>query len=381
MSRLALWMLALCLLTLAASAYANSERQLKEAELRQLRERISVLQRDMQQVRGRQDQLQQELRQSEQAINRTNRAIRELDGQLNAASGRVDNLRGREEVLQQSLAGQRRQLAGEVRSAYAMGRQESLKLLLNQENPATVGRVMTYYDYLHRARSERIAELSGIIHELAQVRHSLDLELAQLRQLRSDREQERQALANSQRQREQVLFQLEQDLRDQGQRLSSMQDNERQLSELIRALVQALDDIPKDVGTQAFASLRGQMQMPVRGRVIAGFGSERNPGGLNWQGIRIAASEGQEVRAVSHGRVAFADWLRGYGMLLILDHGDGYMSLYGHNQALLKEVGDWVQRNEVIATVGDGGPDRRSALYFEIRHRGRPIDPIRWVRR
>ncbi len=374
-------LLALLLPLLSAPLHAASERQLKEAELRQLRESISTLQQQMQRVRTRHDRLHKELRESEQAISRINRNIRQLDGSVGDVQGRVDQLRERQQILLQTLHSQRDHLAGQVRAAYAMGRQETLKILLNQENPATVGRVMTYYDYLNKARTEQIAELSEIIGELEAVRASLDEELQRLRRLRNEREQERQALEKSTQTRQQAMRQLEDELQDQDQQLSSMQQDEEQLAELIRALVEALDDIPKDIGTQSFASQRGQMSMPTRGRVIASFGSARNERGLRWQGIRIGANEGSEVRAVSHGRVAFADWMRGYGMLLIIDHGDGFMTLYGHNQALLKEVGDWVMRDELIATVGDSGPDRRSSLYFEIRRNGRPVDPISWVKR
>ncbi|MFU8837651.1 MAG: murein hydrolase activator EnvC family protein [Thiohalomonadaceae bacterium] len=378
-----LWpLLALLMALLALPANAASERQLKEAELKQLRERITSLQQAMQQVRNQHDRLQQELRRSEQAINRLNRNILELDARERDTRQRVDSLRTRQQGLEQTLIGQREYLAGQVRAAYAMGRQETLKILLNQENPATVGRVMTYYDYLNKARTQRIAELSDTIHELDQVRSALDKELARLRQLRNTRETEREALAENSEQRQQVLAKLQQELQSQDQRLSHMQRNEQQLAQLIRALVEALDDIPKDIGReQAFASLRGKMKLPTNGPIIAGFGSSRNLGKLNWQGLKIAAPAGQEVRAVSHGRVAFADWLRGYGLLIILDHGDGYMSLYGHNQTLLKEVGDWVGRDEIIAATGDSGSDPRSGLYFEIRKDGRPIDPIRWVRR
>ena len=378
-----LWpLLALLTALLALPAYAASERQLKEAELKQLRERIVSLQQAMQQVRNRHDQLQQELRHSEQAINRLNRNILELDAREQDTRQRVDSLRTRQQGLEQTLIGQREYLAGQVRAAYAMGRQETIKILLNQENPATVGRVMTYYDYLNKARTQRIAELSDTIHELDQVRSALDSELARLRQLRNQRETERLALAENNEQRQQVLAKLQQELQSQDQRLSHMQHNEQQLAQLIRALVEALDDIPRDIGReQAFASLRGKMKLPTSGPIVASFGSSRNLGKLNWQGLKIAAPAGQEVRAVSHGRVAFADWLRGYGLLIILDHGDGYMSLYGHNQTLLKEVGDWVNRDEIIAATGDSGSDPRSGLYFEIRKDGRPIDPIRWVRR
>ena len=375
-------LLGLLILLPGMAAQGASERQLKETELRQLRTQIETLQQEMNRVRNRHDRLQQELRQSEQAIGRINRNIRELESSAQLTQERIGQLRQRQQTLRRSLDGQREHLAGQVRAAYAMGRQETIKILLNQENPSTVGRVMTYYDYLNKARTVRIADLNNTISELEQIRQTLDEELERLRVLRAERQQERQALEQTSQQRQQVLTQLDAELQDKDQRLGNMQQNETRLAELIRALVDALDDIPKHLGNeQAFATLRGQLQLPARGPILASFGSPRNLGGLNWQGIKIGATEGDEVRAVSHGRVAFADWLRGYGLLLIIEHGDGYMSLYGNNQSLFKEVGDWVSRNEVIASVGDNASESRGGLYFEIRKDGRPQDPVRWVRR
>lgn len=359
-----------------------SERAEKEAELKQLRQRITELQHELERERGRYDVQRKELRRSERQIGSLSRKLRQLDSELQERRRRMGVLRGRAADLQQQVASQRHYLAGQIRTSYAMGRQEYMKILLNQENPATVGRVITYYDYLNRARAERIETLGNTLHELEQVRSELEAETQRLRTLREQRAQEKQELEASRSERARVLQQLKAQLEDKDLHLAGMQRDEQELKRLLRALSEALDDIPAEPGNRKpFGTLKGKLKWPTNGPLLASYGSPRNLGKLSWQGVSIGASSGQEVRAVSHGRIAFADWLRGYGLLIIIDHGDGYMSLYGHNQSLYKETGDWVETAEVIATVGDSGGQEKSALYFEIRKDGQPTDPVRWCRR
>ena len=273
-------------------------------------------------------------------------------------------------------------VASQVRAAYAMGRQEYLKILLNQENPATVGRVVTYYDYLNKARSERIDSLGKTIKQLEQVRNEVEAETRRLSELREKRRQEKLALEQSRQEREQVIAQLKHEINSQDKRLAGMLQDEQQLKALIRALADALEDIPAEPGNRKpFGTLKGKLKWPARGPVLISYGSPRKLGKLRWQGVMIGAREGQEVHAVAGGRVAFADWLRGYGLMIIIDHGDGYMSLYGQNQSLYKETGDWVEAGEAIASVGDSGGVDQVGLYFEIRKDGHPTDPVRWCRR
>lgn len=374
--------LPLLVLLLAASPLSASERAAKEAELKKLRQQISSLQQQLQKVRGRYDELRNELRTTEQRIGRLNRNIRQIDTDLVTRHKRLDGLRTEERGLQRSVAEQRDYLAGQVRAAYATGRQEYLKILLNQESPATVGRVVTYYDYLNKARSERIASLSKTINELERVRSEVETETRKLRELRSQRGEEKKALERSRSDRAKVVKKLAAEINSKDQRLAGMRRDEKQLKELIKALADALSDIPAEPGNRKpFASLKGKLKWPASGPLLVSYGSPRTLGKLRWNGVMIGADQGQEVKAVSHGRVAFADWLRGYGLLIIIDHGDGYMSLYGHNQSLYKETGDWIEAGEVIASVGDSGGVSKPGLYFEIRREGKPTDPVRWCRR
>lgn len=358
------------------------ERAEKEAELEQLRQRITALQRELEQERGRYDVLRKDLRRSERQIGTLSRKLRQLDADLQERGQRMGVLRKRAADLQQQVASQRHYLAAQIRTSYAMGRQEYMKILLNQENPATVGRVITYYDYLNKARAERIETLGNTLLELEQVRSEMEVETQRLRALRERQAQEKLELETSRAERARVLRQLKAQLEDKDLHLVGMQRDEQELKRLISALSEALDDIPAEPGNRKpFATLKGKLKWPTSGPLLASFGSPRSLGKLSWQGVSIGAKTGQEVRAVSHGRVAFADWLRGYGLLMIIDHGEGYMSLYGHNQSLYKETGDWVETGEVIATVGDSGGQEKSALYFEIRKDGHPADPVRWCKR
>ncbi len=375
-------LLALAVLLSLFGNVIASERAAKKAELKQLNQRIAALQSELETARDRYDSLRKELRRSERQIGSLSRKIRELDAELDEQQAKMSEMRQRAGELQQLVASQRHYLAGQIRASYAMGRQEYMKILLNQENPSTVGRVITYYDYLNKARAERIATLGSTLRELEQVRSELEAESLRLRALRKQRSQEKSQLEASRGARKKVLQALKAELADKGKHLAGMQRDEQELKRLIRALGEALEDIPAEPGNRKpFNTLKGKLAWPISGPLLASYGSSRKLGKLSWQGVRIGADSGQEVRTVSHGRVAFADWLRGYGLLIIIDHGDGYMSLYGHNQSLYKETGDWVETGEVIATVGDSGGQDNSGLYFEIRKDGRPTDPVRWCRR
>lgn len=362
-------------------ATRTTTRQAKEAELLRLRERIAALRSELNQVRSRYDALREELRGVEEAVARISQELRDLDERLTAQSRRLSALQKRRADLEGSIALQRRYLEQQIRTAYAMGRQEYLKILLNQEDPASLGRALTYYDYLNRARAERITALLEAMQQLEGVRREIEAEAERLAQLREQQRLRKGELEENQTARRGLLAELERELSSKDRRLKGLLADEKELEKLILALAQALEDIPAEPGNHPpFAQMRGKLPWPVRGRIVEPYGSERL-GSLRWQGVVLSAKEGLPVRAVAHGRVAFADWLRGYGYLLILDHGDGYMSLYGHNQSLHKDVGDWVSAGETIASIGSSGGNERSGVYFEIRHDGKPQDPTRWCRR
>jgi len=353
----------------------------ERAKLDTLRSRISGLRAEMESKSGEKTALSRELQDAEQKIGRLARKLRVLDGRLGRQRQRLDELHDDQIAQGRALEIQRQALSRQVRAAYAMGRQERLKILLNQQDPATVSRVMVYYDYLSKARLEKMRLIREHIDRLALTEREIREEERQLARLQDEQQRELAAMQRSQDRRREVVAQLTRELNDQGRQLDRMQSDERELETLITGIEQALVDIPVEHPQQVdFAGLRGRLPWPASGQIVSRFGAPRL-GSLVWDGVMISAPEGREVRAVHHGRVAFADWLRGFGLLLIVDHGDGYMTLYGHNQSLFKEAGDWVDVNEPVALVGSSGGREQAGVYFGIRYQGRAVDPAKWCRR
>lgn len=379
--RLTGFALLLIALAFVSHVQAATSRQVKEAELKQLRARIDTLRGELDKVRNRYDGMRNEVRDIEQRITAIRSNITEFDTQLQAQESKLRGLERKQRRLDAAVDEQRNHLARQLRAAYAVGRQEYVKILLNQEDPAAVGRIVTYYDYLNRARTERIAAINTTLSELNSVKSEIASEQATLQALRDKAAVEQRDLEESRNKRAALLVKLKGDMSSKDQQLSRLTTDEKEMQKLVEALSRALEDIPPDIEGKPFKALQGRLGWPTKGPFLVKYGSRRGVGSLTWQGVLIGAPEGQQVRAISHGRVAFAEWLRGYGLLLIIDHGDGYMSLYGYNQTLYKSVGDWVKGGEVVAGVGTSGGQERSGLYFEIRHNGRPANPTQWCRR
>lgn len=365
----------------AATAYTEQERQARAAELEQLRKQIRSITLQRNKVRSRYDDIQQNLRITEQAISENVKELRNLEHQLARQKQDLNQLRSQQKKLNHQLGNQRDLLGRQVRAAYMIGRQEYLKLLLNQQDPAMLGRAMTYYRYFNAARLERIEEVNTTLQELARVTEGIETKTRSLKKLREERLARKSQLEKAYRKRQGVLSQLANEIRTKDQKLGQLQEDEKHLQELLRAIEKNLPDVLNAPTSQSFASLRGKLTWPVKGKVKNFFGRSRYQGRLKWNGVMISARAGNTVRAVARGRIAYADWLRGYGLLIIIDHGDGYMSLYGHNQSLYKEVGDWVEANDAIAGVGDSGGQATDGLYFEIRHNGKPANPTKWCSR
>lgn len=351
-----------------------------QAELEALRERIESLRDQLSEARGERDEATQALREAEQEVGRLSRSLRDIENRIAEQRERLSSLRAEQAEREARIAEERDALRRQIQGAYRTGREEQLKLLLNQEDPAAIGRMLVYYDYLNRARTDRIESIQDHVRRLRTLAEEVDSTLATLAESRREREQALSTMEATREQREEAVAQIEQQLRNRGQRLTRLEQDEAELERLIRSLQDALSDIPSDLHRgREFGSLRGELPWPVGGSVQQAFGDPRAGGRMRWQGMLIDANSGSEVQAVSHGRVAYADWLQHYGLVLILDHGDGWLSLYGHNQALYQEVGDWVAPGDVIATVGDSGGRARSGLYFEIRRQGEPVNPGRWL--
>jgi len=350
-----------------------------ERQLQGVRERIRQVQDLLDQAEGERKDLRAELRETEERIGGIARRLRALAGRLQRHGVELDALEQTREARKQELAVYRETLARQVRAAYAMGRQERLKILLNQQDPAMVSRVMVYYDYFNRARVDQVRAVKDSLAKLGEVETEIERQRERALSLQAKELEQKEALEEARVDRNKVLAALTQDIQSKGEQLQGLKQDEKGLQAVVDQLQKALMELPPEtVGRSPFVSRKGQLPWPTSGQLAASFGSPRHVGRMRRDGVLIAAPEGSEVRAVYHGRVAFADWLRGFGLLLIIDHGDGYMTLYGHNESLFKETGEWVQAGEAVASVGSSGGRARAAVYFGIRYQGRPVNPAAW---
>ncbi len=377
-------MLCLCaiLSALLNPAFAAKSDDGDEERLKKLRVRIESLQEKLNETRGRRDDVREEVRGLERRIGGLLHSLRKTDIELRANEKKLKQLVARAERERGNLGVQRQQLSRQIYTAYLMGRQEYPKLLLNQQDPAQVSRVVTYYRYLNRARTERIDRIQTGLAKLETLEQEIREQRQELEKLRTSQNGQKAALETSRTRRGELLASLNREVRDQSRQIDRLRADEKRLEQLVEELKTVLPDplLPPPGANTSFAKLRGRLPLPTRGSILARYGGSKNLGNLKWRGLLIGGQEGQNVTSVYRGRVVFADWLRGFGLLLILDHGDGYMTLYGHNQSLHKGVGDWIEAGEIIASLGNTGDMTRPGLYFEIRHNGEPRDPLIWCK-
>jgi septal ring factor EnvC (AmiA/AmiB activator) len=368
-------LLAATLVTLASGAEARDD---PERELQELREKIAELQRTMRRDADRRDALSGQLRDAEENARDARGRLSDVRRRLAESDARLESLAADRARNEAALAKQREVLAAELRSAYVGGRQEQFKLLLSQEDPATLGRMLTYYSYFGRARSAKIAEIQGIVAKLDEDAKAEAAERERLAALEAESRQELSAVDTARDARSRALKAMNAQIKSRNDSIAKLKREAASLEKLVAGLRRAMSDLPPS-GGQAFEKVRGRLAWPVAGKVTARFGQPRG-GGLKWNGVMIEAPRGAAVKALYDGRVAYADWLPGMGLLLILDHG-GYMSLYAHNEQLYKAVGDRVTGGEAVGTVGDTGGRSQPGLYLEIRRGARPVDPVPWFRR
>jgi septal ring factor EnvC (AmiA/AmiB activator) len=359
----------------------DDEEQRARSQLQLLKREITALGKELQEDKRERGSLRNALRDSEIAIGRLLGDIKQTRTNLQEMQAELAKLEQQRQQLLIARGEQQEQISRDIQTAYQLGRQGQLKVLLNQEQPDTLARAMAYYDYFFQARNRRIDEYLGVIRRIDEIEPEIKSTAEQLERTRERLDQQRQVLVGQQAQRQQDLAMLNASITDKDGRLRKMSADREELERLLTVIQEAIAelDVPDDY--QDFLALKGQMPYPVTGKASNRYGRRRGDSSLRWQGFLIPAEEGSTVSAIHHGRVVFADWFRGSGLLLIVDHGDGYMSLYGHNQTLLREVGEWVSAGTAISTVGNSGGQQKHALYFEIRANGKPTDPGAWLRR
>ncbi|KGE03900.1 murein hydrolase activator EnvC family protein [Pseudohaliea rubra] len=363
----------------AAADTVQDERATRE-KLEALNRAIDKIEDEQRRDESARDRLQAELREAETALARLTGRVVSIEGRIDELVQRLAALGEEQAILAARRDAQRTRIAAELRQAWATGGNSSLKLLLNQEDPETLARVLAYYRYIAAARSEALNSFRETLAELAAVEASAAAR-------RDELDGERAALVNRQRElagardrRREAVAALVASIAERDAQLARLARDAEALEEVLGDIEAAIRDLAIPANYQPFTAARGSMPWPATGRHGNRFGLPRNQGKMRWRGITINAEAGSTVRAIHHGRVVYADWLRGSGLLLVLDHGEGYMSLYAHNQSLLKDVGDWVTAGTPLATVGASGGRERAALYFEIRQGGKPVDPAQWCR-
>ncbi len=355
-----------------------------------MRDRIDALQQRLAAAEETKSEAVDSLRESERAISETNRVLRELAGQQRALAAKLGELQGQNRRAAADIDGQQARLARLLYQQYIGVQPDALKLLLNRDDPNRFARELHYLTYLARARAELIHGLRSNLGRLNELEGATRQQSAELAAIDAEQQVQRKRREAEKLARQAVLVRVSRQIEQQRREISTLRRNENRLASLVEQLSRMLararpealrnERLPDASGDgNPFAQLKGRLNLPVRGELRNRFGSPREGSGLLWKGLFIAAPAGQEVKAIAAGRVVFADWLRGFGNLLIIDHGSGYMSLYGNNESLYKQVGAATLGGETVAAVGNSGGNTNSGLYFEIRHQGKAFDPLVWI--
>lgn len=383
-------MLALAAMHVSAVAAAAPAATVQKEELNQLRERIEALQKRLAESEESKSEAVDALRESDLAISDTNRALRELGEQQRSINARLGDLKAQSANTSREIETQQSRLARVLYQQYTGAQPDAIKLWLNRDDPNEIARQLHYLTYLSRARAETIRNLRTSLGRLNELSGETQRQSSELTAIHSEQQAQRRRLESEKQARKDVLVKVSKQIDRQRREISTLRRDENRLARLIEQLTLMLsrpkppslrnERTPATVGDGGpFAQLKGRLNLPVRGELRNRFGVPREDSGLLWKGLFIAAPTGNEVKAIAAGRVVFADWLRGFGNLLIVDHGGGYMSLYGNNESLYKQVGADIRAGEAVAAVGNSGGNPDSGLYFEMRHQGKAFDPLGWV--
>ena len=360
----------------------------KEAELKNVRAGIESVQKSIQQDAERRDSLVGELKKADESIQSARGELAEIRGRREDTEQQLQVLQTQQSVAETKIHLEREALARELRLSFMNGRAEQFKLLLNQQNPAQLGRMLSYYGYFGRARAEHIRAIDEQLAHIDLLQEQISAESEKLRVIEAESERSAKALAAARQKRAATLAQVETKLKTGTERLNKLQAEAKSLERLLAQLRLAMEKSASQSRTQSGSKEttplpaptgRGSWPWPIKGETLARFGQLRSGGPLKWEGMMIGASAGTEVRAPASGRVLYADWLPGMGLLLVLDHGGGIMSLYGHNEQLFKKVGEQVARGDVLSAAGDTGLNGRNGVYLEIRNGKTPVDPLNWL--
>lgn len=355
--------------------------EVSESQLIELKKNIGKIDRWLSQANTEKTGLSKQLQSQEKKIADVSRSIRTTNTKINNTLKELNTLQKKQKQQTAQLNTQKEYLIKQLRAVYEQGKQPALKMLLDSDNPQNTARYLNFFSYINDARNEKIKAFKETLKQIEQTKSDILIRKKELNEHRLELETHHQALVQSQKSRKKVLAKLEASIENESARLKKLKADQTRLEKLLAEVERAIANLELPSDAAPFSKQKNKLPWPARGKVLQRYGSRIAQGKLKSNGINIALKEDQEVKAVHSGRVVFSDWIRGFGLLLIIDHGEGYMSLYGNNKSLIKDTGDWVRAGETMAYAMDSSGKNESGLYFEIRRHGKPLNPRHWLRK
>ena len=349
----------------------------EQDDLNTAKKQLRTLNSELQKYQSEYASVETAIRDQEIELSKLHREIYNTDRDIGLTEATLQLLHSQRDQLNLERSQQEQAIRADLVAIYKAGNQEPIKILLNQDDPTQLSRMLIYYRYLFKARTTKIDLFNQTMAEIANNQVNIDRQNTQLKALAANLKQQQSSLKASQARQARLLERLQGRILSTEQQIAEHQENARRLELLINDTAERITELAPPENYRPFVELKGQYLWPVSGKISHHFGSART-GDVRWQGVLLTAELGEEVKSIHHGRVVFADYMRGYGLLVIVDHKDGYMTLYGHNQSLFVEPGDWVAPGEQLALVGNTGGLSEKGLYFEVRRQGKPINPSHW---
>lgn len=395
-------LLCLSISVFSLNGFAAKKIDAAKEDLSDIQEKIQTLKKELDNNQEAHKDATDELKSSETAISAANKKLRDINQKQNKNKNTLNSLKKQSFSLNENLSEQQKRLSSLLRQQYMHGGQSYSQLILQNKNPSEIARDVKYFSYIAKEHAKVIDDMQGNLVKVKELNDKTAAALQEVAELKAKQEAEKQELEQQKKEKSKVVKSLSKQITAQRNEIDKLKRDEKNLSNLVERLAKIIPKKPKKTSKKKsgkpveeevvsnektpsnayagsnFASLKGKLHLPVRGDVTNRFGSAREDTGVSWKGLFIKAGEGNDVKSVAEGRVVFADWMRGFGNLIIVDHGDGYMSLYGNNQALLKAVGEEVNGGDSIASVGNSGGNESNGLYYELRRQSKPFDPLSW---
>ena len=410
------WLFILCLCAFSASSFAAKKIDVAKEDLSDLHEKITALKKELDNNQAAHKDATDALKTSETAISSANKKLRDINQKQDQNKNTLNTLKKQSTSLNESLGAQQKRLSSLLRQQYMHGNQSYTQLILQNKNPSEIARDVKYFSYIAKQHAKVIDDMQGSLVKVKALNTKTAEALKQVAELKAKQEAEKKELQQQKQEKSKVVKTLSKQILAQRGEIKKLTRDEKNLSNLVERLAKI---IPKTIRKQVkktkqkktkpvtdideskpddrsdivanneetpsndyaginFSALKGKLRLPVRGELMNRFGTKRDDTGISWKGLFIRAAEGSDVKTVATGRVVFADWMRGFGNLIIVDHGSGYMSLYGNNQAMLKNVGEEVTAGDAIASIGNSGGNDSNGVYYELRRNSQPFDPLSW---